>query len=82
MMTTLIHSYGNCGSMIDAEASINELTEDDVVTWSAYISGYVREGNFISSVQILQELELSGCMPNRTVRLILNFMDAVELFGI
>ena len=64
MITTLIHAYGNCGSMIDAELLINELPKADVVTWSACLAGYAKQGNLIASLQILKQMEWMVYTPN------------------
>ncbi|KAH6559157.1 hypothetical protein KP509_1Z025200 [Ceratopteris richardii] len=65
ILTTLIHTYGYCSSMVDAEAIFSSLIEPDVVSWSACLAGYAREGNHLTSLHCFTEMNATGVEPNR-----------------
>ena len=53
---SLIHAYGSCASMADAQCCFDELWRPDIVSWNAGISGYTREGNAIASLGMFEFL--------------------------
>lgn len=63
--TTLIHTYGFCATMIDAETVLHGLAQPDVVSWSACLAGYARKGSHIATLRIFQDMEVTGVEPNR-----------------
>ncbi|KAI5058053.1 hypothetical protein GOP47_0026223 [Adiantum capillus-veneris] len=65
LSTTLIHTYGYCNAMVDVEAVFDSLLEPDIVSWSACIAGYAREGNYNSSLRCFLEMKARGVKANR-----------------
>lgn len=64
LANTLIHVYGKCGSMEDARKVFDALTKPDVISWTAMIAGYAREGNCAASLSCYEEMQLTGMKPN------------------
>lgn len=40
----LVHMYAKCGSLVDARAVFDRMSSRNVVTWTAMIGGYARQG--------------------------------------
>ncbi|KAH7288958.1 hypothetical protein KP509_31G051800 [Ceratopteris richardii] len=64
LSTTLVHSYGNCGCMQDAEVVFHGLTKPDVVAWSTCVSGFAQEGKPEFSFSFLNKMHLEGTMAD------------------
>ena len=62
--STLIHGYGSCGSMVNAEATFHLLSTHDTVSWSAFISSHTGEGNCVASLNMYMMSQFSGVQPN------------------
>ena len=60
MGTTLIHAYGSCGNISEADAVLDALTIVDVVSWTSCISVHVSEGMLSSRKHILESLYSDG----------------------
>lgn len=65
--STLMHTYGKCGSMVDAQNVFNALPRLDVVAWNVLIAGYARQGDFESAFQSLEAMQLSGVQLNGAI---------------
>lgn len=63
-VTTFIHAYGRCASMVDAQAVFDNLLHPDVVSWTALIAGYAREGNCVASLLSYEKMQLVGTKPD------------------
>ncbi|KAI5085061.1 hypothetical protein GOP47_0001230 [Adiantum capillus-veneris] len=63
VVTTLLHSYGNCASIPNGKAILDNLQEPDVVSWNALADGYAGKGNWLPSLHIHEEARLSGIQP-------------------
>ncbi|MCO5609946.1 hypothetical protein L7F22_064181 [Adiantum nelumboides] len=63
--TTLIHTYGYCKAMIDVEPVFDSILEPDIVSWSACLAGYAREGNYNASLHCFLEMKARGVKANR-----------------
>ncbi|KAH7283603.1 hypothetical protein KP509_34G015500 [Ceratopteris richardii] len=61
---TLIHAYGNCGSMVDAQAIFDDLSAPDIVSWSACIAGHASEGDVSACFKMFERLILADVMPD------------------
>lgn len=64
LASSLMGAYGNCGSMLDAQAVFDALPLPDVVTWNVCLSGYAGEGNYEASMQILNGMHVTGVKPD------------------
>lgn len=62
--TALIHAYGRCSSMVEARSVFNSLSQPDVVTWTALIAGYARQGDYNASFACFKEMGSMGLKPN------------------
>lgn len=62
--TTLIHAYGKCGSMADAQAVFEAMQQPDVVAWTAIIAGYARQGCVSAVLRCYKEMRAAGVRPN------------------
>ncbi|KAH7352569.1 hypothetical protein KP509_19G052100 [Ceratopteris richardii] len=61
---TLIHAYGGCASMIDAESLLKTLVMPDAIACGACISGYAGVGDSIGSMHIFDGLQLMNVQPS------------------
>ncbi|KAJ7296072.1 hypothetical protein O6H91_Y146700 [Diphasiastrum complanatum] len=61
--TSLILMYGRCGSMVDAHAVFDKVSEKDVQIWSALIGGYARNGQSELALHYFETMENSGLTP-------------------
>lgn len=64
LATALIHAYGKCGSMLDAQRVFDSLHQPDTVSWNALIAGHAQQGDYDTSVQCLREMYESGVRPD------------------
>lgn len=80
LASSLIHAYGRCGSMVDAQAVFNGLLQPDVVSWTALMAGYARQGNCAATLQCYKDMELAGVQPNAVT--FLSLMSACSHAGL
>ena len=66
VIATVIHAYGSCSCMEEAEACLSDLPKPDIVSWNACISGYAGGGNFLASVSMFETLILGGFKPTES----------------
>lgn len=66
LASSLIHTYGMCASMVDAHTVFQKFSDPDVVLWNACITGYSREGNYGTSVQLFEKMREAGVKPDGT----------------
>lgn len=67
VVNTLIHAYGRCASMADAQAVFNknnQMSQSDLVSWNALIAGYSRGGHTGASLQCYKDMQAAGVKPN------------------
>lgn len=62
--TALLDAYCKCGSMDNAQKLFDELPQPDVVSWSALIAGYAREGEHMMCLNCFEDMRKSGTKPN------------------
>ncbi|XP_057852128.2 pentatricopeptide repeat-containing protein At3g24000, mitochondrial [Cryptomeria japonica] len=60
----LVTMYGKCGSMDDARQVFDEMPEQDVVSWTAMITGYVQNGYEEEALGIFYQMQLAGIEPD------------------
>lgn len=58
--TALIHAYGRCGSMVDAQKVFDAYPQHEWVAWNALIAGYARVGDYEKTVQRFREMQRAG----------------------
>eukprot|EP01018_Ginkgo_biloba_P030196 Gb_04417 [translate_table: standard] len=62
--SALIDMYSKCGSVDMAQKFFNQMSEIDVVLWSAMIAGYAQNGLSYEALKLFQCLQLTGVKPN------------------
>eukprot|EP00250_Pteridium_aquilinum_P000221 c10244_g1_i1 orf=80-2863(+) len=61
---TLIHAYGNCGSVVDAQVIFDRLSEPDIVSWSACIAGHAGEGDLAACLYMFEKMAWTDIKPD------------------
>lgn len=61
---SLIHTYGKCGCMAEAQRVFDTSPYRNTVSWTALIAGYAREGAYQQSLHYLEEMEKAGIKPD------------------
>ena len=64
LASAVVYAYGSCASSMDVKPILDGLIEPDLVTWNACVASYAGEGNLIISLQMAQEMQLSGSNPD------------------
>uniref|UniRef100_A0A7N0T1V7 Pentatricopeptide repeat-containing protein n=1 Tax=Kalanchoe fedtschenkoi TaxID=63787 RepID=A0A7N0T1V7_KALFE len=60
----LINAYTACGLSHTADAVFRRLVGKNVVSWTILISGSVKAGSFLKSVELFREMVATGVRPN------------------
>ncbi|KAH7427111.1 hypothetical protein KP509_10G031100 [Ceratopteris richardii] len=66
LASSLIRSYGSCGSMLDAQSVFDSLPDPDLVSWNVLLAGYAGEGSFTSCMSTLAGMQLAMHKPDAT----------------
>jgi pentatricopeptide repeat protein len=61
----LIDMYAKCGRIEDAQIVFDRMPTRDVVSWTALILGYVKSGQGQKALQLLQQMQHEGVLPDR-----------------
>lgn len=64
LSSTLIHTYGRCASMVDAQVVFDGLVQPSLVSWTALIAGHARQGNGLESLRWFEKMRLTGITPD------------------
>lgn len=56
--------YAKCGALMDAEDAFLEISEHNVVSWSAMLSAYVELGKGKKALQPYRQLKHEGVLEN------------------
>ncbi|CAM8942170.1 unnamed protein product [Rhodiola kirilowii] len=64
VQSSLVHLYISCGEMENARKVVDEMSEPDVVSWSALGGGYARNGCFDEVEKVVDEMQKVGVQPN------------------
>lgn len=62
--TALVDMYAKCGNIKEARDLFDLMTEKNVVTWNAMISGYGLHGHGHQALELFKEMLHSGVAPN------------------
>lgn len=60
----LVEMYFKCENMVAAQRAFDEVSERDVATWNALISGYARSNQIEKIQELLQRMIKDGFEPN------------------
>ncbi|XP_019427492.1 PREDICTED: putative pentatricopeptide repeat-containing protein At3g23330 [Lupinus angustifolius] len=61
---SLINFYAKCGCHSYARQVLDEMPEQDVVSWTALIQGFVGQGNGTDGIALFCEMRKKGIRPN------------------
>ncbi|KAH7436447.1 hypothetical protein KP509_05G020600 [Ceratopteris richardii] len=66
VLASLLHTYGSCGSIADAQAIFEKMNEQEcgVVQWNAYISAHAAIGNSNGALNAFEGMKLAHIPPN------------------
>ncbi|KAL1330587.1 hypothetical protein HN51_047830 [Arachis hypogaea] len=64
LRTRLIVFYAKCDSLADAHRVLDEMPEQNVVSWTAMISAYSQRGYAIQALNLFVQMLRSGTEPN------------------
>ncbi|XP_006653550.1 pentatricopeptide repeat-containing protein At4g38010-like [Oryza brachyantha] len=59
VQNALVMLYGACGQPGDARRVFDEMTERDVVSWTALLSVFTRGGMFAEALEVLREMDVT-----------------------
>ncbi|KAK1354138.1 Pentatricopeptide repeat-containing protein [Heracleum sosnowskyi] len=79
VMNSLLNLYGSCGDMVLCEKLFDEMSERDVVSWTAMISGYREAKRFDDALVAFEQMQYAGVVPNRVT--MVNALSACASFG-
>ncbi|XP_057815490.1 pentatricopeptide repeat-containing protein At2g13600 [Cryptomeria japonica] len=64
VVTALIDMYAKCESVEKAQVLFDKMTERNVVSWNAMISGYVENGLVDKAFEFFKQMQLAGVKVN------------------
>lgn len=62
--TALLDMYAKCRCLEDADVILNELTERDLLTWTAIISNYAQSNQGQKAIKCFSQMQQEGLKPN------------------
>ncbi|PSR93242.1 Pentatricopeptide repeat-containing protein [Actinidia chinensis var. chinensis] len=71
--SALIDMYAKCGSIIEAEKVFGSISNPDIVSWTAIISGYAQHGFVDQALKLFRMMEQFGVKPNAVTLLCILF---------
>ncbi|KAJ7529958.1 hypothetical protein O6H91_15G072200 [Diphasiastrum complanatum] len=69
--STLVDMYGKCGCTEDARELFNNMSERDVVSWTAMIAGYAQNGLGKEALALYEQMKQEGVQPNNVTFVLL-----------
>ncbi|MCO5614249.1 hypothetical protein L7F22_068529 [Adiantum nelumboides] len=75
--SALVSMYGKYGSIPEAESAFSNLSDANVVSWTAVISTYVNLGQGVRGLQLFTQMHRIGTAPNQ-----LTFIFALQALGV
>ncbi|CAK9178390.1 unnamed protein product [Ilex paraguariensis] len=64
VQSSLVHMYVKCNQLDDAHKLLDTMPEPNLVSWSALIAGYARQGQVIKAKEVFDEMRKLGLQPN------------------
>lgn len=77
--TALISMYSKCRSLGDARKVFDNLPRKNVISWTALIAGYVLNGRAEEALDLYEQMQREGVLPNEVTRNIV--VDACGRLG-
>ncbi|KAJ7520278.1 hypothetical protein O6H91_20G076300 [Diphasiastrum complanatum] len=62
--STLVDMYAKCGCIEDARELFNNMSERNVVSWTAMIAGYAQNGLGKEALALYEQMKQEGVQPN------------------
>ncbi|ERN09426.1 hypothetical protein AMTR_s00029p00062590 [Amborella trichopoda] len=59
----LVAMLAKCGDLIEAQRVFNQMTQKNVVSWTAMIAGYAQGGRAMEALDLLREMGKAGLSP-------------------
>ena len=56
--------HAKCGSLDSASIVFDEMSERNVLTWTAMVSALARHGNVQEALKMMDEMQRNGILPN------------------
>ncbi|KAJ7517809.1 hypothetical protein O6H91_21G040700 [Diphasiastrum complanatum] len=69
--STLVDMYAKCGHTEDARELFNNVSERDVVSWTAMIAGYAQNGLGKEALALYEQMKLEGVQPSNVTFVLL-----------
>ena len=60
----LLHLYGKCGSLKDAQVMFEKMHTRDTVTWSVMIAAHAQQGEGRATIELFNKMQHEGIKPN------------------
>ncbi|XP_059307860.1 pentatricopeptide repeat-containing protein At1g20230 [Lycium ferocissimum] len=61
---SLVHMYVKCNDLGCARKVFDKMLEPDVVSWSALVSGYAKQGDVLNAIMVFDQAGMLGIDPN------------------
>ncbi|KAI3846036.1 hypothetical protein MKW92_001020 [Papaver armeniacum] len=61
---SLLKMYLDCGSIKDARLVFDRMQEKDIISWTAILRGYVKNGGFNEGLKLFRLMNLEGIKPD------------------
>lgn len=65
VQTNLVTMYAKCGSLKDGRHALQEMGEQNVVSWTAMIAAYSRHGSSDEALRLFHQMQQWGIQPNQ-----------------
>ncbi|XP_068638451.1 pentatricopeptide repeat-containing protein At4g33990-like [Aristolochia californica] len=75
----VVDAYAQCGAMASARELFGLMSERKVVSWSALIKGYVKDGNYWEALIIIERWQIEG--PKATAVTMVSILCACAYLG-
>ncbi|XP_042493219.1 pentatricopeptide repeat-containing protein At2g27610-like [Macadamia integrifolia] len=64
IQNSLVGFNSECGSMEEAEAVFNGITNPDLVSWNSLLKGYSHQGTAEKALKVFKEMSMRGAIPD------------------
>lgn len=61
----LVQMYGNCGSLMDACAVFEDISEPNIYSWTILIKAHTGNGHAADALELFSQMQAKGIKPNR-----------------
>eukprot|EP01018_Ginkgo_biloba_P022027 Gb_29768 [translate_table: standard] len=67
IQNTLLNMYAKCGSLVEARRVFDQMPEHDVVSWTAMIGAYARQGYAKDALALFYRMYRTGIEPDQFI---------------